>query len=163
MVEPQRNIARVALPCGATTPTLCALRCPPSSAPGGGGGQLGAAADHIQLEDAVGGCKTASETYRIYLPHQQGTDLQAIVFKSARQCAAFTPPRNTSQLTCCIPLSAPLLLCLQVVLAVISGEGLLYEYLLDGLTAPEGPRATLSNEVALLGSSRLGTGGPGGL
>jgi hypothetical protein len=48
-----------------------------------------------------------------------------------------------------------LLLLVQVVLVVASAAGLLYEYLLEDLTSPHGPRCSLGGEWALLGATHL--------
>ena len=44
----------------------------------------------------------------------------------------------------------------QVSLLVATSEGLLYEYAVEDLANPQGPRCSLGGEWALLGSAGLG-------
>ncbi|KAF8066255.1 ATG18B [Scenedesmus sp. PABB004] len=103
MVEPQRSIASLRLPC-AGVPAVCALQHPAT-----GGGPAGF--------DGGGASSGLSD-------------------------AAPLPPEEEGQVS----------------LVVATAGGLLYEYAVEELRGPSGPRCSLSGEWALLGAAGLGPG-----
>jgi hypothetical protein len=68
-----------------------------------------------------------------------------------QQIAALTTRRPPP-----VPLHGPLASARQISLLVATSEGLLYEYAIEDLAGPQGPRASLGGEWALLGSAGLG-------